>query len=137
MTAIRTILKFSWLALVCAAVPASAGTSRIYITNSAGDAINVIDPETNTVVQNIKGIERPTHQFLARRQARLCEQRIRQQRSTCSTRIRELHQEVKLDQPPQQHLALRWRARVHDQPAVFHDELVTTSSWSVTISTAS
>jgi YVTN family beta-propeller protein len=57
MTAIRTILKYSWLALVVAAVPASAGTSRIYITNSAGDAINVIDPETNTVVQNIKGIE--------------------------------------------------------------------------------
>lgn len=57
MTAIRTILKYSWLALVVAAIPASAGTSRIYITNSAGDAINVIDPETNTVVQNIKGIE--------------------------------------------------------------------------------
>src|ERR1700731_3758887 len=57
MTAVRTILKYSWLALVVAAIPASAGTSRIYITNSAGDAINVIDPETNTVVQNIKGIE--------------------------------------------------------------------------------
>jgi YVTN family beta-propeller protein len=57
MTAIRTMLKYSWLALVVAAIPASAGTSRIYITNSAGDAINVIDPETNTVVQNIKGIE--------------------------------------------------------------------------------
>ncbi|MEA2944963.1 MAG: hypothetical protein QOI40_293 [Alphaproteobacteria bacterium] len=57
MTAIRTMLKYSWLALVVAALPASAGTSRIYITNSAGDAINVIDPETNTVVQNIKGIE--------------------------------------------------------------------------------
>ena len=57
MTAIRTVLKYSWLALVVAAIPASAGTSRIYITNSAGDAINVIDPETNTVVQNIKGIE--------------------------------------------------------------------------------
>jgi len=34
MTAIRTILKFSWLALVVAAVPASAGTSRIYITTA-------------------------------------------------------------------------------------------------------
>jgi YVTN family beta-propeller protein len=51
------MLKYSWFALVVAALPASAGTSRIYITNSAGDAINVIDPETNTVVQNIKGIE--------------------------------------------------------------------------------
>src|SRR3984893_3533277 len=57
MTAIRTILKHMWLVLVAAAFPAAAGTSRIYITNSAGDAINVIDPETNTVVQNIKGIE--------------------------------------------------------------------------------
>src|SRR5229473_3066509 len=57
MPAIRTILKYSWLVLVVAAIPAAAGTSRIYITNSAGDAINVIDPETNTVVQNIKGIE--------------------------------------------------------------------------------
>ena len=51
-------------ALVVAAVPASAGTSRIYITNSAGDAINVIDPETNTVVQNIKGIEAARDAFL-------------------------------------------------------------------------
>jgi YVTN family beta-propeller protein len=57
MTAIRHILKHSWLAIVLAALPAQAGTSRIYITNSAGDAINVIDPETNTVVQSIKGIE--------------------------------------------------------------------------------
>src|SRR6202163_13047 len=57
MTAIRTILKYSWLSLVVAAIPASAGTVRIYITNSAGDAIHVIDPETNTVVQTIKGIE--------------------------------------------------------------------------------
>jgi YVTN family beta-propeller protein len=46
-----------WLVLVVAAIPAAAGTSRIYITNSAGDAINVIDPATNTVVQTIKGIE--------------------------------------------------------------------------------
>ena len=57
MTAVRTILKHMWLMLVVAAIPASAGTSRIYITNSAGDSINVIDPETNTVVQTIKGEE--------------------------------------------------------------------------------
>src|SRR5438477_9993698 len=31
--------------------------SRIYITNSAGDSIHVIDPATNKVVQEIKGIE--------------------------------------------------------------------------------
>ena len=57
MPAIRTILKHMWLLLVVAAIPAAAGTSRIYITNSAGDAIHVIDPDTDTVVQTIKGIE--------------------------------------------------------------------------------
>ncbi|HEY2231276.1 MAG TPA: cytochrome D1 domain-containing protein [Xanthobacteraceae bacterium] len=57
MTAIRTVLKPLCLVLALAALPAAAETSRIYITNSAGDAINVIDPETNKVVQNIKGIE--------------------------------------------------------------------------------
>src|ERR1700686_3618807 len=57
MPAIRTVLKHMWLLLVISAIPAAAGTSRIYITNSAGDAINVIDPEPNTGVQNIKGIE--------------------------------------------------------------------------------
>jgi YVTN family beta-propeller protein len=58
MPMIRSVLtKNLWLMLVVAALPAYAGTSRIYITNSAGDAINVIDPETNTVVQSIKGIE--------------------------------------------------------------------------------
>src|SRR5258708_14954228 len=57
MTAIRTVLKALWLVLALAALPAAAATSRIYITNSAGDAINVIDPETNTVVQTIKGEE--------------------------------------------------------------------------------
>ncbi|HLH94026.1 MAG TPA: cytochrome D1 domain-containing protein [Xanthobacteraceae bacterium] len=57
MTAMRTILTSLSLVLVAAAVPASASTSRIYITNSAGDSINVIDPETNTVVQTIKGEE--------------------------------------------------------------------------------
>ena len=58
MPMIRRILKKNlWLVLAVAALPAYAGTSRIYITNSAGDAINVIDPETNKVVQSIKGIE--------------------------------------------------------------------------------
>lgn len=32
---------------------------RIYITNSAGDTVDVIDPETNKVVQVIHGIELP------------------------------------------------------------------------------
>jgi YVTN family beta-propeller protein len=29
----------------------------LYVTNSAGDSIHVIDPATNKVVQEIKGIE--------------------------------------------------------------------------------
>jgi YVTN family beta-propeller protein len=46
-----------WLALLCFAVPASAETVRVYVTNSAGDSIHVVDPATNKVVQEIKGIE--------------------------------------------------------------------------------
>ena len=57
MTAMRTILKSLSLLALVAAVPASAETSLIYITNSAGDSVNVIDPTTNTVVQSIKGEE--------------------------------------------------------------------------------
>ncbi len=47
------------LLLACSLVPlaAHAGLVRVYITNSAGDAIDVIDPATNKVVQEIKGIE--------------------------------------------------------------------------------
>jgi YVTN family beta-propeller protein len=41
-------------ALALAPVAASASTVRIYITNAAGDSIHVIDPATNTVVQEIK-----------------------------------------------------------------------------------
>src|SRR3954466_744414 len=33
------------------------GTALIYVTNSAGDSIHVIDPVTNKVVQEIKGVE--------------------------------------------------------------------------------
>src|ERR1700747_3927416 len=45
------------LAVALAPLPASASLVRIYITNSAGDSIHVIDPATNKVVQEIKGIE--------------------------------------------------------------------------------
>jgi YVTN family beta-propeller protein len=38
------------------ALPASANTVRIYITNAAGDSIHVIDPVTNKVVQEIKNV---------------------------------------------------------------------------------
>jgi YVTN family beta-propeller protein len=34
-----------------------AGSSLVYVTNSAGDTVDVIDPATNKVVQVIKGIE--------------------------------------------------------------------------------
>jgi YVTN family beta-propeller protein len=44
------------LALALAPLPASADTVRIYITNSAGDSVHVIDPATNTVVQEIKDV---------------------------------------------------------------------------------
>ncbi len=45
------------LAFSLAPLAADAGLVRIYITNSAGDSIHVIDPATNKVVQEIKGIE--------------------------------------------------------------------------------
>ena len=44
-------------ALTLIALPAAAETARIYVTNSAGDSIHVIDPATQKVVQVIPGIE--------------------------------------------------------------------------------
>src|SRR5260370_3713134 len=44
------------LAVALAPAPASASSVRIYITNSAGDSVHVIDPATNKVVQEIKNI---------------------------------------------------------------------------------
>ena len=49
------IVCFAILAFT--ALPAAAGTALVYVTNSAGDSIHVIDPATNKVVQEIKGIE--------------------------------------------------------------------------------
>src|SRR5215831_6420383 len=53
------LIKFAMpvLAVALASLPASAATVRIYITNSAGDSIHVVDSATNKVVQEIKGIE--------------------------------------------------------------------------------
>src|SRR6201982_4202422 len=51
------VLHCAWLLLVVAPIPAWAPPARIYITNSAGDSIHVIDPSTNKVVQQIRGIE--------------------------------------------------------------------------------
>ena len=45
--------------ILCAATaaPAAAAKAFVYVTNSAGDSIHVVDPATNAVVQEIKGIE--------------------------------------------------------------------------------
>src|SRR5262249_862696 len=48
---------YFWLLLVLAPLAASAETVRVYVTNSAGDSVHVIDPATNKVVQVIKGVE--------------------------------------------------------------------------------
>jgi len=44
------------LALTLMPLPASTATVRIYVTNSAGDTIDVIDPVSNKVVQEIKDV---------------------------------------------------------------------------------
>ena len=50
-----------WLALISASLslqyPAHAELVRIYVTNSAGDSVHVIDPATNKVLQVFKGPE--------------------------------------------------------------------------------
>jgi len=50
------MLQPLWILL---AFPVSAGITRIYVTNSAGDTVDVVDASTNKVVQVIKGIEVP------------------------------------------------------------------------------
>ena len=57
MEACRRILRHSWMVIVLASPPAWGGTALIYVTNSAGDSIHVIDPASNKVVNEIKGIE--------------------------------------------------------------------------------
>ena len=47
------------LLLAFAATPVAADTVRIYVTNAAGDSVHVVDPATNKVVQEIKGLRRP------------------------------------------------------------------------------
>jgi YVTN family beta-propeller protein len=49
----------SLLLALLVALPLSASTARIYVTNSAGNTIDVVDSATNKVVQVIKGIEVP------------------------------------------------------------------------------
>ena len=68
------------------ALAADAGLVRIYITNSAGDSIHVIDPATNKVVQEIKGIEAAHGIDFATDGSKVYrQQRGRLRRSTCST----------------------------------------------------
>ena len=63
VNALRAGVKFLFLVSVPALLPAvtttpaSADTVRIYVTNAAGDSVHVIDPATNKVVQEIKGVE--------------------------------------------------------------------------------
>jgi YVTN family beta-propeller protein len=67
-----------WLTLAewvrSAHAPADPNTkpaALIYVTNSAGNTIDVVDPTTNTVVQTIRGIELPTASIFLR-MARVC-----------------------------------------------------------------
>src|SRR5882762_9185815 len=55
----RNSRSLSLLLALLVALPLSASTARIYVTNSAGNTIDVVDSATNKVVQVIKGIEVP------------------------------------------------------------------------------
>ena len=63
LTTVRERVVFwtslSLLLTLLFALPLSASTGRIYVTNSAGNSIDVVDTATNKVVQVIKGIEVP------------------------------------------------------------------------------
>jgi YVTN family beta-propeller protein len=51
------LLNLFWFILPFVASPAQADLVRIYVTNSAGDSVHVIDPATNKVVQVFKTSE--------------------------------------------------------------------------------
>ncbi len=59
MTATRSLLRLALFSAALAPVLAAPDASRVRIvqTNSAGDSVMLIDPGTNTVVGEIKGIE--------------------------------------------------------------------------------
>jgi YVTN family beta-propeller protein len=59
MTAVRRLAMLLWVSLPAFsfAGPACAELVRIYVTNSAGDSVDVVDPATNKVVQEFKGPE--------------------------------------------------------------------------------
>ena len=108
MAAAHHILKRS-LARAGARGPAGIVTglgrlALIYVTNSAGDSIHVIDPATNKVVQEIKGVgSRPWDCARARRLAGLCQQRGRHHARRLRSRERGAGQEGAAEQSPQQH----------------------------------
>jgi len=55
---VKSSLFLSGLSILLA-MPLAAGTARIYVNNKGGTTFDVIDPETNKVVQVIKDIESP------------------------------------------------------------------------------
>jgi YVTN family beta-propeller protein len=59
MPAFYRLLRHTWIVLMLVPLPALASSARVYVTNSAGDSVHVIDAATNKVVQVIKGIETP------------------------------------------------------------------------------
>ena len=81
----RHLFKYALLSLALLPFAASAETVRIYVTNSAGDSIHVIDPATNKVVQVFKG---PRRRMASRSRpdgARVYVSNEPKARSTCST----------------------------------------------------
>jgi YVTN family beta-propeller protein len=57
MIAACRLLRYGLFVLAFAPLSAFASSARVYVTNSAGDSIHVVDTATNKVVQVIKGIE--------------------------------------------------------------------------------
>src|SRR5437588_1365976 len=55
----RGCLVVAGVLIALTAAPAGAGPVRIYVTDSAGDTVHVIEAATNKVVQVIRGIEAP------------------------------------------------------------------------------
>ena len=71
MAALPRLLKHLWLVLALLPLSASADTVRVYVTNSAGDNVHVIDPTTNKVVQVFKGPRRRTASISRRTASRV------------------------------------------------------------------
>ena len=57
MKNVHRFLMCSCFALALVPLSAAAETALVYITNSAGDSVHVIDPMTNKVVQTIRNVE--------------------------------------------------------------------------------